>query len=247
MDSGIGSLPDLPQRACSFSRRGRPSQERLVSAKPLSGPEPTRSHWPAVAAAAPVESIPEPVARGATARVAAASKDRRGRSARRLRLRSSPMTRSPACKLITRTVQLRNDLRDYLNRRRAVDDASLHGVHTKPVGVETPRFVQCPRCSRETAADSTFCESCAALLDLRCPGCGATSPVAARFCRNCGRALAAVAAGARAAESAAVDAAGASPGTIPAQGEGRASASSRSCSAISSTRRPWLSVSIPRT
>ena len=40
---------------------------------------------------------------------------------------------APACKLIAKAVQLRNDLRDYLNRR-AVDGASLHGVDTQAGG-----------------------------------------------------------------------------------------------------------------
>ena len=153
---------------------------------------------------------------------------------RSVRTPSPPKARSPACKLIATAVQLRIDLRDYLNRPRAVDGASVHGVDTKP-GVETPRFVQCPRCRQETAADSTFCERCAApLRQLRhasartAGGPSPQRPQARRRPRVPSRGWA-------------------HPRSPPRAGTGESAGISRSCSATSSTRRRWRSVSIPRT
>lgn len=57
------------------------------------------------------------------------------------------------------------------------------------MNVERARPVRCPRCQRETPADSVFCERCAARLEITCPACGSDVSRDARFCRKCGGSL----------------------------------------------------------
>ncbi|PYM20427.1 MAG: hypothetical protein DMD81_01750 [Candidatus Rokuibacteriota bacterium] len=49
--------------------------------------------------------------------------------------------------------------------------------------------MNCPRCQRENAPDSVFCDECGTRLPPSCPSCGEPNRPAAKFCRKCGQSL----------------------------------------------------------
>jgi hypothetical protein len=49
--------------------------------------------------------------------------------------------------------------------------------------------MQCPTCTHDNPAGSSFCEECGVRLRASCPACGTEISPTAKFCRSCGAAL----------------------------------------------------------